>query len=104
MRIVVIGAALGEVHLRFGMYSMDLAHHDRLANVSVPRDGIGVAAEIGIVEFGDDPAPINIIVVENPNLRWRVRLFEQRPEMLADEFGLALLRPDARGHLAVLVG
>jgi len=103
MGIIVISTAFRKIHFGFGVGGMHFAHHAGFARVTVPSDGMCIPPKIGIIQFRYHPPPIHIVMIQDPYLGGRICLFEERPQVFDDEFGLAFLGPRTRGHLTMLV-
>src|SRR5438309_2290109 len=82
---------------------MHFAYPSWFARVTVPSDGMCITPKIGIIQFRYHPPPIHIVMIQDPYLGGRICLFEERPQVFDDEFGLAFLGPRTRGHLTMLV-
>jgi hypothetical protein len=57
----------------------------------MPGYRMHVSPELGIVKLGDHSSPVNIVVIEYPDLCRSTCLLEERSQVVGDELCLALL-------------
>ena len=105
MRIVVISAALGEIHFHLRMCCLHLAHHAGHALRNRARRLNSHISESRDYRARTSPCPRKQVVIENPYFRGGPCLLEQRSYMIGDE--LCLRTPvttcmPASGHADVI--
>src|SRR6202041_1507883 len=91
VRVVVVSAAFGEIHLHLRVRSLYFAHHAGHSHIAVPGNRIYVSSEVRIIELRYHPAPVNVVVIEDPYFRSSAGSLKQRSNMVGDELGLAFL-------------
>src|SRR6266404_3612246 len=77
-RISNVRPAFGPIHLSLGMRGKYFLHPFGLPNVSMPRNRLGVFAQLLIIQFTNGPASLVIVVVNQPYLRLESGLFDCR--------------------------
>ena len=99
-----VGAAFGPVRVLRRKCIVNLGHGGGLADIAVPGDAVDVLIGCRIAEFVDGATPQAVVVVEHPDLGRQAGLAQSGSEMLGRELHLLLLRPEAGGHVAFLLG
>src|SRR5580658_9493677 len=99
----IIRPTFGPMHLNLGIGILDLAHHVRAAIIAMPRNRIDILPKLPIPQRAYGSPPQIVVMVQHPNLYWHPIALQKWAQMVADEFNLVFLRPDARRHLAILI-
>src|SRR5215469_4876906 len=93
-RFGVVGTAFGPIHFDIGICLLHAIDPLRLADISVPGDGIRILAHIRRLELAHGAPPQVVVVVDEPDLRLDALALEGRPQIPAAKCTPACAHPD----------
>src|ERR1041385_3667269 len=103
VRIRIVWTTFGPVHLRVWRFVVNAIHPLRLANVSMPRNAVGVFTDIRHLQFSQSTSPEIVVMVDEPDFCFQSLTLKKWSQILADKIGLVLLWPDTCRHAPILV-